>query len=308
MWGACAGFVGSFLVAFPPTISVSRWQLRYLKERSQLIRLNPLEHHVVQLALALALLATLITGIAVGARLFPHSRIPGLWSFVARRFARGEYLGLHLTVGFFISLAALLLFASITEDVVHHEPLTAVDLAFNAWMRSHATPLGDSVALAISFVGGPFTMTVIALAVAIALAYRRAWVVLSGWVSAFVVGAILDALLKRIIRRPRPATADVFLHDASFSFPSGHSMGSLIGFAMLAYVLITFWPAARRHRFAVASAATVLILLVGWSRLYLGVHYLSDVIAGFACGTVWVTTCITGINVATGRSRITSEL
>src|SRR6476661_6443285 len=82
-----------------------------------------------------------------------------LRSFVAARFARGEYLGLHLTVGFLISASALWLFGSITEDVVHNEALTAFDLTLNTWMRAHATPLGDQVAIAISFIGGPLMMT-----------------------------------------------------------------------------------------------------------------------------------------------------
>ena len=62
-----------------------------------------------------------------------------LRSFVAARFARGEYLGLHLTVGFLISASALWLFGSITEDVVNKEAITTVDLSFNTWMRAHAT-------------------------------------------------------------------------------------------------------------------------------------------------------------------------
>jgi undecaprenyl-diphosphatase len=105
-------------------------------------------------------------------------------------------------------------------------------------------------------------------------------------------------MLKNMIRRPRPVGAERFLHGISFSYPSGHSMGSLIGFAMLAYVLFELWPLAHRHRVVVVIATVVLVLLVGWSRLYLGVHYLSDVIAGFAAGAVWVTACITGLELA----------
>jgi len=221
-----------------------------------------------------------------------------LRSFVAARFARGEYLGLHLTVGFLISASALWLFGSITEDVVHHEALTAVDLSFNTWMRAHATPLGDHVAIAISFIGGPMAMTIIALVVGMMLVRRSAWLTLSVWLAAFVVGAFLDWMLKSMIRRPRPVGAERFIHGVSFSYPSGHSMGSLIGFAMLAYLLVELWPPARRHRTVVVITTIALVLLVGWSRLYLGVHYLSDVIAGFAAGAVWVTACITGLELA----------
>jgi undecaprenyl-diphosphatase len=226
-------------------------------------------------------------------------------TFVAARFARGEYLGLHLTVGFLITVSALLVFGSITKDVVNNRAITAFDLAFHTWMRAHATPLGDQVALAISFLGGPIMMTILALLVAMVLARRGAWLLLWVWLAAFVVGALLDWLLKNIIRRPRPVGAERFLHGISFSYPSGHSMGSLIGLSMLAYVLIKLWAPARQHRMIVATVTVILVLLVGWSRLYLGVHYLSDVIAGFAGGAVWVTVCMTGLELAS-RSRETA--
>ena len=166
-------------------------------------------------------------------------------SFVAARFARGEYLGLHLTVGFLISISALLLFASITRGVVNNRSITAIDLAFHAWMRTHATPLGDDVAIAISFLGGPIMMTIMALVVALVLARRAAWLTLWVWLAAFIGGAFLDSALKNLIRRPRPIGAERFLHGISFSYPSGHSMGSLIGFAMFAYVLIKLWQQPR---------------------------------------------------------------
>ncbi|HEV8449555.1 MAG TPA: phosphatase PAP2 family protein [Gemmatimonadaceae bacterium] len=220
-------------------------------------------------------------------------------SFIAARFARGEYLGLHLTVGFLITVGALLLFGSITRQVVDDRSITAFDLTVHTWMRAHATPLGDRVALTISFIGGPITMTILALVVAMIAARMGAWLTLWVWLAAFIVGALLDWMLKNIIRRPRPIGAERFLHGVTFSYPSGHSMGSLIGLSMLAYVLIKLWPPARAHRVTVVAVAVILVLLVGWSRLYLGVHYLSDVIAGFAVGIVWVTVCMTGMELAT---------
>jgi membrane-associated phospholipid phosphatase len=235
---------------------------------------------------------------------FDHTTAPArssrFRSFVAARFARGEYLGLHLTVGFLISAGALLLFGAITQNVVHKRSFTAMDLRFDAWMRAHATPLGDAIGVFISIAGGPTSIAILSIVISIALVHRREWIVVSGWMAAIAGGSLLDALLKHTFRRPRPIGADRFIHDASFSFPSGHAMGSLIGFAMLAYVIITFWPPAGRHRAAVITCAVIMTLLVGASRLYLGVHYLTDVVAGFAAGALWVTACITGIAIARG--------
>ncbi|HKO15282.1 MAG TPA: bifunctional DedA family/phosphatase PAP2 family protein [Gemmatimonadaceae bacterium] len=283
-----------------------------------------LERYVAQLSLALVLLVTLGVLLVLGVRWARRNgdrivagvasrwqqlalsswlaglraRHPRIWSFAVARFSSGEYLGLHLTIGFVASVAALWLFGGVTEDVIHHDPLTAIDVQLATWMRAHATPAGDHAGLVVSAIGSPVAMSVLALTVLIVLARRRWWIVLSGWVAAFVGGGALDWALKRVIQRPRPPGAAEFLYATSFSFPSGHTLGSLIGFGMLAYLLIAFWPPARRHGIAVLAGTLVLVLLIGLSRLYLGVHYLSDVIGGYAAGGVWLSACITGIEIA----------
>ena len=75
-------------------------------------------------------------------------------------------------------------------------------------------------------------------------------------------------------------------------------MGSLIVYGMLAYLLLAFWPPTRRHRTAVLAGTTVLVLMIGLSRLYLGVHFLSDVVGGYAAGAVWLAACMTGVELA----------
>src|ERR1039458_4473164 len=87
----------------------------------------------------------------------------------------------------------------------------------------------------------------------------------------------LDASLKHIIQRPRPIYAAAFLHGTSYSFPSGHAMESLVGYGMLAYFLVIFWATRRYSQVAIIVASTMLIAAIGFSRLYLGVHYFSDV-------------------------------
>lgn len=283
-----------------------------------------LERHLGQASLALALLATLGVLIAIIAHQFHanreriaaslaarwnriaesprlaafRTRHPRFWSFVAARFARGEYLGIHLTLGLFVSLVALWGFAGVTEDVLHHDPLTVVDLQLATWMRAHASPGGDRIAMIVSAVGSPVAMAALAGIVAAVLAYRRWWVVLAGWSAAYAGGSLLDQALKNVIRRPRPYGAEAFLYGTSFSFPSGHAMGSLIGYGMSAYLLIAFWPRAQRHWITVTLGAALLVVLVGTSRLYLGVHYLSDVMGGYAAGIVWLATCATGVEIA----------
>lgn len=227
-------------------------------------------------------------------------RYPRAWGFLVARFTPGEFLGLHLTLGLVASLAALWLFGAVTEDVVHHDPLTTFDLALATELRAHAIPVGDRIAVAISLVGSPVAMAALGVAVAVALAWRRAWALLAGWTAAFAGAGVLTWALKDIIRRPRPTGAAAFLHGASWSFPSGHSLGAMIGYGMLAYIL-ALHASRRRSRATIYSAAALLVVAIGLSRLYLGVHYFSDVVGGFAAGLVWLSACISGVEVARRR-------
>ena len=288
--------------------------------------LPALERYIGQASVALVLLATLFVALLLASRWFRRNedrvrqsvnriqqqafaspglrevrqKYPRVWSFVAARFARGEYLGFHLTVGLLISVAGLWLFGGVTEDVLHHDPLTAFDLAALHLLRSHSTSQGDKIFSAVSVLGSPLAMAGVGSTVAAFLAIRRKWIVLSGWVAAFAGAGILTSVLKNVIKRPRPIGAEQFLHGESFSFPSGHALGSLIGYGMLAYLLVLLVP-RRRQKLLVITAAGALIVAIGFSRLYLGVHYFSDIIGGYAAGLLWLSACISGLEVVRRR-------
>jgi undecaprenyl-diphosphatase len=278
-----------------------------------------LERYIGQASLAAVLLVALIIALVIGWRWFNanrpaltervsrywrlfRDRHPRLAKFIAARFASEEYLGLHLTVGFLLSLVALWIFAGITEDVVHHDPLTKFDLTLTEWIRAHSTTWGDKIFVVVSALGSPAAMAAIGGMGALVLLVRRKWLVLSAWVAAFVGAALLTLVLKNIIQRPRPADASTFLYGMSFSFPSGHALGSLVGYGMLAYVIGSMWVKSVKGRVRLGFAAAALILAIGISRLYLGVHYFSDVVAGYAVGVLWLSVCISGLQSVQRRS------
>jgi undecaprenyl-diphosphatase len=229
-------------------------------------------------------------------------KFPRAWQFVAARFTPGEYLGLHLSVGLLLSLSSLWLFGAITEDVLHHDPLTVFDTTLLASIRAHATSTGDRIAVIVSLIGSPGAMTILATFGAVYLAIRRQWLSLGGWLPAFVGAMLLTEALKRVVQRPRPDGATPFLHGESFSFPSGHTLGSLVGYGMLAYLVLTESRHANTTRTTVVLLTTfLLIVAIALSRLYLGVHYFSDVIGGFAAGSLWLSACVSGMGVVRGR-------
>ena len=283
-----------------------------------------LERYIGQASLALVLLIALVVALWLGWKWFNDNREdlaervswhwtrfrgrhPRLARFIAARFVRGEYLGLHLTIGFLLSLAAVWLFAAVTEDVVHHDPLTRFDLTVTTLLRAHATTLGDRIFSAVSAIGSPVAMAIIGVAGALFLSVRRKWIVLAAWLAAFGGAGLLTTVLKNLIRRPRPAGAAEFLHGTTFSFPSGHALGSLVGYGMLAYIIGATWVESGRGRLRLAIATAMVVIAIGLSRLYLGVHYFSDVVAGYAVGVLWLSVCMSGLQVAQ-RRRLTTSL
>jgi undecaprenyl-diphosphatase len=290
--------------------------------------LPKLEHYAGQASLALVLLGTIVVSLVLGARWFKtnsdqlaervsrvadqiaNSRLflrlreshPRAWDFIVRRFEPGEYLGLHLTFGLMISCGALWLFGGVTEDVIHHDPLTQFDLTLLDWLHMHTAPIGFRIFTAISWLGSPVLMATLAILVALVLAVRRYWLLFIGWTASLAGAGVLAVALKHIIQRPRPIYAAAFLPSYSYSFPSGHAMGSLIGYGMLAYLLVVFWAKRRQVRIAIIVAAGLLVSAIGFSRLYLGVHYFSDVIGGYAGGLVWLSACVTALELSRRQS------
>ena len=200
-------------------------------------------------------------------------------------------------MGLAVSFASLWGFLSLTEDVVHHEAITRFDMAVLDWMGTHSTTAGHAIAADVSALGGPRVILSLGLFGTLLLALRRQWLFVEGWVVALIGGEALNAFLKRLIRRPRPLHSAI-LSSQSWSFPSGHAMESLVAYGMVAYVLLVLvrWPLRRRA--GIAVGASLLVLLIGWSRIYLGVHYVSDVIGGYTAGLLWLATCISGLEVA----------
>lgn len=165
------------------------------------------------------------------------------------------------------------------------------------WLHSRNTPLGIQVFEAITFLGSPIFLYTLGTIVALWLARMRRWSVLLGWCAALAGGLVIESGLKLLIQRPRPPYAAPYLHTFTYSFPSGHAMNSLITYGMLATILVTTIERLERRphsvmKTGVFTCTALLVLGIGFSRLYLGVHYFSDVVAGFAAGMLWLFVCL----------------
>jgi undecaprenyl-diphosphatase len=208
------------------------------------------------------------------------------------RFARLHpmtYLGVHGLVGFLLAAACTWAFLAMADEVPEQGFMVRVDLAVTNWLQLHGTEKGESIFSAISLLGAPVLIAALVIAAVVLLA-RRDWRHLTVLGVTCGGGALLDAVLKLVFQRERPAFASEF-NARSWSFPSGHAMNSLIVYGLFAYWLAERFPRARVPIFA---GAAVLVGAIGYSRIYLGVHYLSDVLAGYSAGFVWLMVCITG--------------
>ena len=103
--------------------------------------------------------------------------------------------------------------------------------------------------------------------------------------------------LKHAIHRERPIFEISYATEPSFSFPSSHVLGALVGYGMIAYFVVRL-TTSRLWRFVALTVGAALVLAVGYSRLYLGLHFFSDVVGGLAAGAVWLTACVTALEVA----------
>lgn len=230
---------------------------------------------------------------------------PTPWRRLIARLDPRAYLTLHVVIGLSVCVLACWLFAALLDSVAEHDVLVHRDLALANWFHLNGTPLGDRLFVIVSLIGSPVAMMILFLIVVAYLWKSEHPTLLTAWVLSYVGGTVLDFAMKEIIRRPRPEFAALFLHGNSWSFPSGHSMGSLIGYSMLAYTIIRVRPVASRGaRVAIWAGAAVLIALIGYSRLYLAVHFLSDVVAGYALGVLWLGVCFTGLQLVSRRAAL----
>jgi membrane-associated phospholipid phosphatase len=134
---------------------------------------------------------------------------------------------------------------------------------------------------------------VLCICVALALvAKNQRWLAFA-WVAAVVGNSVLNTTLKQVFERVRPLHEDGLVMAQGFSFPSGHSSGSVVAYGMLACVATRWLP--RRWHLAVWIAAAATAFSVGASRVFLRVHFASDVLAGFASGTVWLAVCLLSV-------------
>lgn len=211
-------------------------------------------------------------------------------------------------IHFAIAVLATIVFVVLAEAVLEGDA-DAIDRALALGVRELDHPVLDRLMITVTQVGSGVMLGVVSIAVIIALLRHR------HDSTAFIIGAnvivaeILMTLLKRYFQRPRPTLFDEITRPETFSFPSGHALSAMAVYGGIAAVVIAH---RRGQRAWIVAAATVLIGAIGFSRVYLGVHWPFDVLAGFAAGVPFVVATVHLLHTRGRRLRLaephTSEM
>jgi undecaprenyl-diphosphatase len=199
---------------------------------------------------------------------------------------RFRVLSKALVIGFLLAIGEVLLFAWLAEEVHEGETLR-FDEHVRDVIHAHATPALTSAMRFFSRVGSPPVISLLSIVSFLILwreCWRRAAILLA---ITFAGGGLMDEVLKLSFRRARPAAFFNYREPHSFSFPSGHALFAFCFFGTLAS-LVTARHESTMARVFVWGLAAVLIALIGFSRIYLGVHYPTDVIGGYIAAFIWV--------------------
>ena len=224
------------------------------------------------------------------------------WARWARQLlttARGRLASvpLLLVAAFAVEASALWIFGQLADAVAAAEGgIPRVDGAVLAWLSARSSAALDQAAFVASALGAEVIMPVLVISVAL-FVWQRRWGAAVSLLAVTIGAQQLDTVLKGAFRRvrPNPVSSPLLelIPDQAWSFPSGHAMVAAAFYLFLAYVawrVLTGWA-----RVAAVVALGVVVFAVGLSRLYLGVHYLTDVLAGFAAGASW-----TGVVIGAG--------
>ena len=193
------------------------------------------------------------------------------------------------TVGLLSCLVTLYVIAQISEDVFEKEAF-AFDKTVLLWIHQFATPSRDRLMVFVTSLGNPNTVVVIVTITLALLLWRRYYQEAKFFFIDCLGGVVLSYGLKLFFCKTRPNLWQSPIKETSYSYPSGHSVGSMVLYGFLAYLLATRYP---RFSWLIYTMAGIIIAAICLSRLYLGVHWATDVIGGFGIGFLWVMLCIT---------------
>ena len=187
-----------------------------------------------------------------------------------------------------VCIVTIFVLVDLSEGVLEQETF-ALDKTILLSINQLSTPTLDTLMLGITRMGDPKTVVPLTLVVLFLLLWKRKKVEARFFAINAFGGAVLSYALKLAFSKPRPDLWQQHIEEITYSYPSGHALGSVVLYGFIAYLMATFYP---RYASAIYAIAIVLMLGIGFSRLYLGVHWPTDIVGGYGVGLLWITVCI----------------
>ncbi len=182
-----------------------------------------------------------------------------------------------------------LAFIAISADILYHGQLWQIDRAIAPYLHDHNNETLKWIAAAISGLGDLTVLLPFAVFIATALTWKKQWRCLLTWALGLLLSGPINGLLKNAFAIPRPiATSQFPLDNTTYTYPSGHAMAVTVTAGLLALIYMRLKPRPKSHRRRAALLAASLGTLEAAALLYIGVHYLSDVLAALAISLVWL--------------------
>jgi undecaprenyl-diphosphatase len=194
-----------------------------------------------------------------------------------------QIIGLSL-ISLALCFTLLLLIGWLCEEVLEKE-FFGFDRRILLSIHQWATPPLDSLMLALTWLGNPEWVVAVVIATLAGFGLTGRYAEMRMFTIALTGAFVLNTGMKLIFAKPRPELWPRLIPETSFSFPSGHALGSMVLYGALAFLLSKLFPQKSRIFYSVAS---VVIGAIGLSRLYLGVHWPTDIFAGYSVGFLWV--------------------
>jgi undecaprenyl-diphosphatase len=191
-----------------------------------------------------------------------------------------------------LTLLLVVCAAVITAGVVGGGGPGKVDRGIADWAIAHRSDALTPVAVVVSVLGGTLAMTALATAACLVLSWRRRWTSAALVATTGLGGGLLVRGGKRLTDRDRPPVEEHLINVSNQAYPSGHSLGS---FVVVGIVLVVALPGIHGPalRAGTAIIAALFVAAVGLSRIYLGVHWTTDVVGGWCFGALWLILCLT---------------
>ena len=170
-------------------------------------------------------------------------------------------------------------------------PLGGADKQVAAWFHAHLTQTFVTVLRALSEPGSGTWIGIVLFFLVLFFLWKRSWPAIVTLIVAVPGGMLMNELLKILVHRPRPFLEGPFVDWSGYSFASGHTIGATLLYGQLALFIVPAMK-ARHWRALTSSTAIVIVLLVGFSRIALGAHYLTDVLVAIVFGILWLAFCL----------------